>query len=96
MGVSYGRAVAKIVCTSNSFGHLLQALCHGGPWGWDPREERYDTLVQYAACLWLLPFSFLFGGKRGGSQGTIRFRLLWWGWCFKFQLFYVSGTSNGN
>ena len=55
MVFSYGRAVAKIVCSL--FGD--------------------DTLVQYAAC---------FESSQGG-KGTIRFRLLWWGWCFTLFLF---------
>lgn len=42
LGYSYGRAVAKIVCTFL----LTRSLCHGAL----KEAERYGTLVQYAAC----------------------------------------------
>ncbi len=76
--LSYGRAVAKIVCLF----FLSPSLFWGVEGG-----ERGDTLVQYAACL---VGSFLFE-RRGRDGGIIRFRLLWWGGCFHLSFLQVCG-----
>ncbi len=44
-----------------------------------PSSGGDDTLVQYAACF----------ESSSGDKSTIRFRLLWWGWCF--NSFFLAG-----
>ena len=72
MGVSYGRAVAKIVCALSFL--LCEPFLNSLSWSaWVEgilRDWGYDTLVQYAACPCLLFLLFLFGERAEAGDGV--------------------------